>query len=176
MNEHGQIITWQLTKGTSFVEIDDLLENLKSRSQTIQIVYIDDCCKRRRKIHSVFGQDVSVKLDLFHATQRITRTLRKSNDQFYNCVQDLRLVFRKEGDSGRKRMSDTLDSQVMMQHMDLFMKKWKDVSDSKGNTVFTPQTASEINNLKKHIKSGCLSEMPPGAGSNRNERFHQLSF
>ena len=58
-------------------------------------------------------------------------------------------------------MSDTPDSQVMMQHIKSVCEKWKDVSNSKGNTVFTPQTASEINNLKKHIKSGCLSEIPP---------------
>lgn len=172
LNEVGQIITWQLVKGTCFSEIEKLLENIKDRSQAIQVVYIDDCCKLRRKIHSVFGEDVSVKLDLFHATQRVTRTLRKLNDQFYNCVQDLRLVFRQDGDSARKRLCDTPDSSILMHHMDEFEKRWKDVRDSKGNTVFTSETTTAINNLKKHIQSGCLSKIPPGAGTNRNERFH----
>lgn len=172
MNEDGKIVSWQLTKRTSLAEVQYLLENLKSRSQAIQVVYIDDCCKLRRKIHSVFGRNVLVKLDLFHATQRITKTLSKANDLFYNCVQDLRLVFRKDGDSGKKRQSDTPDSMVMMQHIDMFENKWKNVSDTKGRSIFSTQTASAITNLKRHIKNGCLSEIPPGAGTNKNERFH----
>lgn len=105
MNEDGLILTW-LTRGTTYAEVVYLLENLKCRSETIRVVYVDDCCKHRTKIHSVFGQDVSVKLHLFHATQRITRTLQKSNDKFHNCVQDLRLVFWEEGDSGKKKHYD----------------------------------------------------------------------
>ena len=76
MNKKGQVITWQLTKGTAFVKIEPLLSELYHRAtqqqQHIHTVYIDECCKLRNKIQSVFGADVSVRLDVFHAVQRIT--------------------------------------------------------------------------------------------------------
>jgi len=78
-----------LTKSTAFAEIEWLLQSLTERSSTafaeiewvlqslterstdqLKTVYVDDCCKFRR---GVLGQNVSVKLDLFHAVQRITK-------------------------------------------------------------------------------------------------------
>ena len=59
MNDEGKVLTWQLTKGTSFEQVQPLLEDLHSRAQSqgqdIQIVYIDECCKLKRKVASVFG-------------------------------------------------------------------------------------------------------------------------
>ena len=49
------------------------------------------------------------------------------------------------------------------------MKKWKNVS----NTILTSASAQAFSNLKKHIESNCLSDIPPGMGTNRNERFHR---
>ena len=98
-------MTWQLTKGTAFSQVGTLLKDLKERSNSIQTVYIDDCCKLRAKIASVFGDSVSVKLDLFHAVQRITNTLHKRHPLVQQCMQDLQLVFRQDGDSGVARMA-----------------------------------------------------------------------
>ena len=89
MNAHGQVVTWQLTKGTLFRQIGTLLKDLKERSPMIETACIDDCCKLRGKITSVLGSDVSVKLDLFHATQRVTRTLRNRHPLAQRCMQDL---------------------------------------------------------------------------------------
>ena len=77
MNENGKIVTWKLTKKTSIDQVEFLLRDLKQRSPNIATVYIDDCCKLRNKIQSVLGKEVVVKLDLFHATHRITKTLHK---------------------------------------------------------------------------------------------------
>ena len=77
LNSDGKVLTWQLTKGTAFSQIQTLLSNLNKRSSTIKTVYIDDCCKLRGKITSLLGMNVSVKLDLFHAVKRITATLNK---------------------------------------------------------------------------------------------------
>ena len=60
MNGEGQIVMWQLTKGTTFSQVQTLLKDLKERSSSIQTVYIDDC-KLRAKIASVFGDSISVK-------------------------------------------------------------------------------------------------------------------
>ena len=174
MNEVGEIVTWQLTKGTSFGEVNQLLEDLKSHpnSNIIKTVYIDDCCKLRKRIETVFGENVAVKLDLFHATQRISKTLNKRSPLFAKCIQDLRLVFRTTGDYGVHREHCTPESQVMEKNVDDFVQKWTGAVDSSGYSVFTSNTVHETTKLKKHIRKGCLSDIPPGAGTNRNERFH----
>ena len=53
-----------------------------------------------------------------------------------------------------------------------FLSKWKDSKDREGRNVFTPDTAEAIRKLKHHISLGCLSDIPPGGGTNRNERLH----
>ena len=56
----GKVVAWQLTKGTGFVQIEATLRDLKERSNdTIKTIYIDDCCKLRMKIQSVFGSNES---------------------------------------------------------------------------------------------------------------------
>ncbi len=92
-----------------------LLQNLGSRSdENLRTVYVDDCCKLRNKIENVFGKNISVKLDIFHAVQRISKTLRKRHPYRLQCLQDLRLVFRCDGDSGEKRLSTTPSSEKIL--------------------------------------------------------------
>ena len=172
MNNAGKILTWQFTKGTTFAEIDMVLKNLKERCQCLSTVYIDDCCKLRNKVQKVFGNNVSVKLDLFHAVQRISRTLAIKCGLHHKCIQDLTHVFRANGDVGKQRQSSTPEPEVMMSKMDAFAKKWESVRDIKGVHVFSSDTVGAIQKLKKHISAGCLSNIPPGGGTNRNERFH----
>lgn len=177
MNNKGQVVTWQLTKGTSFGQIEHLLSELSHRalqqSQNIKTIYIDECCKLRNKVQSVFGTDVSVKLDIFHAVQRVTKTLPKRHQLTKQCVAMFRQVFRKDGDSGEKRMSHTPSPQIILSKLESFAAKWKDAKDLEGKKLFTSATLSAISNLKKHISAGCLSNIPPGGGTNRNERFHR---
>ena len=74
-SNNGQVLTWQLTKGTSSAEIENVLKNLHERSQSnIKTIYADNCCKLRNKIIGIFGSDIEAKLDLFHAVQRISKT------------------------------------------------------------------------------------------------------
>ena len=93
----GKVLTWQLTKGTSFEQVRNILEDLNNRAQRqgqqIQNVYIDDCCKLRKKVEYVFGPSTTVKLDLFHAVQRISRTFHKRHSLFHQCLLKLRTVF-----------------------------------------------------------------------------------
>ena len=45
------------------------------------------------------------------------------------------------------------------------------------NVPYSPLTEAtfiEIENLRKHIQKGCLSEIPPGCGTERNEGLHRL--
>ena len=178
MNSQGQVVSWQLTKGTGFAQIEHSLHTLFVRSQQqncpVTTVYVDDCCKLRNKIRSVFGQETTIKLDIFHAVQRLTNTISKKNDQFQKCVRDLRLVFRQDGDSEYTRMCTTPSPDVMNRKMEAFLMKWRDVRSSDNKLVLNSDTISAINNLKRHITRGCLSNIPPGFGTNRNEKFHSF--
>ena len=48
LNEKGQVVTWQLTKGTSFEKVRFRLIQVKARSQkqgsAINAFYVDNCC------------------------------------------------------------------------------------------------------------------------------------
>ena len=140
----------------------------------MRTVYVDDCCKLRSKIENVFGKNISVKLDIFHAVQRISKTLRKRHPYRLQCLQDLRLVFRCDGDSGEKRLSTTPSSEKILLNFENFIKKWHKVADYNGVKLFNNETDVAIERLKKHITLGCLSNIPAGCGTNKNERLHQL--
>ena len=70
LNEKGQVVAWQLTKGTSFNQVETLLKGLKSRlykqGVVLKAVYVDNCCQVRQKVQNVFG-NVPVKLDLHYS-------------------------------------------------------------------------------------------------------------
>lgn len=137
LNEKGQVLTWQLTNGTSFANIKTLLQDLAERAQhPIKTVYVDEFCKLRGKITTVFGPNVSVKLDLFHAVQRITKTLSRKHALANQCIQELRLVFRCDGDSGVNRLSATPSPDTIHAKLTTFTAKWSDVIDEKGVKMF----------------------------------------
>ncbi len=153
-----------------------IIENTCKRTANpmynLLVVLIDDCCKLRRKIQAVLGMDIAVKLDLFHAVQRITRTISRKCDVHFRCTQDLTQVFRADGDSEVNRKCSTPGSAMILSKMEAFSNKWINVKDEKGVGVFTQETIHAISNLKKHVSQGCLSDIPIGGGTNRNERFH----
>ncbi len=172
VSEYGKIVTWQLTRGTSLGEVHTLLKDLNKRCNALTAVYVDDCCKLRRQIQSVFGRTAIVRLDLFHATQRITRTLNRKCTLYTKCTQDLTLVFRTAGDSEKARSSPTPSPDIMLSNLNAFTNKWNIEKDVNGLDIFTSSTSQAIENLKQHVTYGCLSEIPIGGGTNRNERFH----
>ena len=73
MNERGQIMTWQLTQSQGFEHIRLLLQQLfrrlSSQGKSVKEFYVDNCCHWRRKLQEVFGSELAVKLDIFHAFQ-----------------------------------------------------------------------------------------------------------
>jgi len=88
LNGEGKVLSWQFTKGTSFLEITNLLQDIAKRAQgQLKIIYVDDCCKLRNKIREIFGDNITVKLDLFHAVQHITKTLSKKQSFSPMCTR-----------------------------------------------------------------------------------------
>ena len=75
LNGNGQVVTWKLTKNMTFNNVEDQLlslqERLKVQGKNLTEFFIDNCCSWHNKLQQVFGADLSVKLDLFHAIKRI---------------------------------------------------------------------------------------------------------
>ena len=122
-NVQGKIISWQFTKGTGFDHIKSHVHRCsQSQAHTFKIVYVDNCCQWRAKIQAVFGEQV------FHAVQRVSKTIRKRYPFHSACLQDLRMVFRSPGDYGEKRTKPTPNPDHIVENLKKFSQKWCGVS------------------------------------------------
>ena len=70
MNEEGAVVSWELTDFTSQDKIEPVLNDDKFKLKNNQITYIetDTRCSFSNVYKQCFTR-VSIKLDLFHATQ-----------------------------------------------------------------------------------------------------------
>lgn len=184
MNEHSDILGWQLTKGTALSKVVKLLEGLKRRlgdfgeHDQLEGIVVDNCCSLKKQISEIFGSDVPVKLDIFHAIQRVVKTIPKRGDNALikqlrrRLIKDLRLCFRSSSDVGETRKEATPEKSVIEGNLLEFINKWK-VEEVDNIKVLPQGAANAVDNLLPHVRSGCLSNIPPGIGTNRNERFHR---
>ena len=117
---------------------------------TIKTVYVDNCCHWRNKIQEVFGADVIVSLDIFHAVQQITRKLPKKHPFHSVCVQELKLVFRSPGDYGLARTKPTPQPSQLKNNIDSFVQRWKDVSYNE-QFIPTEESIAEIQHTFKRV-------------------------
>ena len=79
------------------------------------------------------------------------------------------MVFCAAGDVADKRTQATPEPNVLTKNIDDFTERWQKISPK----LMSSKTLKEISNLKKHIDEGCLSAIPPGHGTNRNEALHR---
>ena len=79
-------------------------------------------------------------------------------------------IFRDDDDQGEKRLKSTVYKEKMEKNLNSFIERWSNVPYS----PLTEATFIEIENLCKNIQKGCLSEIPPGCGTERNEGLHRL--
>ena len=176
-SDKGEILFWQLTVGSAYNAVCDGLKSLNQRitdaQNKVKMVIIDNCCTWKRKLMDTFGEHVKIKLDIFHAMKRVSTVLSKKHPHFYNCVQDLRLVFRSKGDNGPVRSMPTPSPTILLANTQCFIEKWGAVTSEEKGNILSPAAVKEFAKLKKHMEKGCLSEIPPKFGTNRNENLHR---
>ena len=176
LNNDGQVVTWQLAPKVAFAHVEGLLQRLKERlehqGKHLSQFFIDNCCAWRPNLQRVFGEDLKVYLDLFHAVKRISDKIPKRHSLRYECLKDLRIVFRDPSDRGVRRTLPTPEPDVMLAQLDAFAERWKNAHYN-GVNVLKPAAEKEITNLKKHIIKGCLAGILPGRGTSRNEVLHK---
>ena len=176
MNENGQVMGWQFTKGTSFESVRKLLQGIKKRcdkkKQIVRSCYIDNCCAWRKKLQGIFTSNCSVKLDLFHAVSSVVTEMPKRHPFHGECSRDFTLVLRSIDDYGPIRKKTTPVASIILGNMDTFQQKWKSIAYEE-RPIINIKALDELRKLQNHITKGCLSEIPPGCGSERNENLHK---
>ena len=60
-----------------------------------------------------------------------------------------------------------------MSNLENLVERWKDVKNETGEIFLQGNVIREIENLKLQFERGCLSRIPPGGGSTRNENLHK---
>ena len=173
LDDLGQVVAWRLTKSTTFGEIEDLLVSLERRNSItgnkLELVCVDDCCHVANKYHSIFP-NAAAKLDLFHACQRVTRTFSRQNALHKDITKNFVQVFRQDDDLEEKRTKNTADKEKIEKNLNSFVDRWSNIPYS----PISEATYSEIKNLQQHVRKGCLSDIPAGCGTERNEGLHRL--
>lgn len=145
-----------------------------TNAQRLQFFVSDTCCKWERHVRTLFGSDIKIKLDLFHAVQRITSTLNKRNPHFRSFCADLRGIFRSPGDSGLQRTLNTPNSERIGENLKNLMEKWKSVESLlTDKPLINQETRKAVTNLLRHVNKGCLSDIPPRYSTGMNENLHK---
>ena len=170
------IVQWQLTASEGFEEVRSMFVDLKERfsrkDTVIGGVFIDNCCKWRTMINSVFP-GVPVKLDVFHAVQRIVKKIQKNKKLSKELANDIGLIFRRRTDLGHSRLHPTPDAAVILENFKKLERKWAHPKYKDGMNILNKDIKAEIKKLKVHVEKGCLSNIPPGGSTSKNERLHK---
>ena len=168
INEYGEVMAWRVTKTTATSEIEDMLEGLKERLDrsdvSLKMIIVDDCCHVANFYGRIFP-GVKVKLDLFHACMRIVQSIPKTKLYSKKFAAEFSLIFRRNGDLGKERKRSTPCSEEIEANLGRLLFAW--------NEKLSTETLHQIDNLRKHIGKGCLSDIPPGCGTEMNERLHR---
>ena len=125
---------------------------------------MDDCC-RVRNFYQCYFPLVPFKLDIFHAVQRIVKTLPKGTVESQTFAKEVGLLFHRDGDIGEERMFATPDPDCIESNMVQLLFKWRG--------RLSVATVNAIENLRHHGQKVCIPEIPPCAGTTLNERLHR---
>ena len=176
LNERGSVVQWKFTTTEGFSEVENVFRTLAKRFESAQNklegIFLDNCCKWANLLSTIFP-NVPVKLELFHAVQRMLKTIPKHSTMYAQIAKDYPMVFRDPLDIGLERRLPTPTKEVLVANLEKFKNKWTHVKYLNGNSVLTKGSHSQLNNIMFHIEKGCLSGIDPGCGTNRNERLHK---
>ena len=87
-------------------------------------------------------------------------------------LTDFRMTLRQVGDIGHERQKPTAQPSAIQRRIQAFKEKWANIEIAEAPAL-SAETLEAIGNLLRHVEKGCLSEVPAGCGTNRNERLHR---
>ena len=110
--------------------LDEVKPQLQSLQECVTLsclppfnVFVDTCCSQRNKLQEVFGEDATVRLDIFHAEQHITRKIPKCHPFSSECMNDSKMVYRSPTDIAKQRKQSTPCPAIVMEKLEDFSTK-----------------------------------------------------
>ena len=124
LNEEGTVVSWESTDFISQDKIEPVLNDVKFKLKNNQITYIytDTGCSFSNVYEQYFPR-VSIRLDLFHATQWITKVL--ADKKYWKAIDFsccFGLIFRNSFDAEDIWNQITENPATTMRNIDDFMK------------------------------------------------------
>ena len=120
----------------------------------------------------MFGVQLNVYLDIFHAVKRFTETVPKRHPLSYACTSEWKMVFIARSDHGKECLYTTPSPDIPECNLNEFIQRWKD-AECDGKKLLGPKALKELGTIRIHMKKGCLSGIQPGRGTNHNENLHK---
>ena len=99
--------------------------------------------------------------------------MSKRSHIFAEVCKDYSLVFRDQRDQAIERKLPTPAPEEILRNLNNFITKWVSYKNSSGARVISKSVEKELKNIECHVRKGCLSHIPPGCGTTRNERLHR---
>ena len=99
------------------------------------------------------------------------KNLAKSGSTSKCLHEGVSQIFRQDNDQGSTRLKNTPDKEQLEKNLNSLIERWVNVPS---NPLGHLQTAMERENLRLPIQKGCLSDLPPGCGTEKNEQLHRL--
>ena len=93
------------------------------------------------------------------------QSISKKDSYGKQFSSELSLNLRRNGDLGTERTTSTPGSDEIEANLERLLFSWKD--------RLSKETLHQLECLRKHIQKGCLSDIPPGCGTEKNERLHR---
>ena len=73
------------------VQLQALKQRLEKEGKRVKEFYIDNCCAwHKKKMQNLFGQEMQVYLDIFHAVQKVGKKIPKRHKLRYECMEEFR--------------------------------------------------------------------------------------
>ena len=122
-------------------------------------------------LQNVFGPNIAIKLDVFHALQRVTRTIKsgdlivdKNRSRRTLFFRHVKLIVRQGDDNGDVRQRSTASAEQIQRNIDDLLLEFEG--------ELKPNTVNELTKLRERHAT-CLADIPPKFGTNLNEALHR---
>lgn len=168
LNEHGEVVMWKPVDSSNFEELREILtafrDRLKTNEQELSAVLVPNCCDMRVMYQQIFPE-VQVKMGIVHAVRSVIETLPKDHPdtQVFGCK--LYQIFRSSQDVEEERKEESTSPLEIEANLDNLLTNWR-------SRLLEP-TMVAIDRLRRHIRRGCLSGIPPGEGTEKFDNLHR---
>ena len=186
MSGRGKVLLSRFTETCSPNEAEPLVLELKRRGVDPKVAYVDNwCCGAWQTILTRLWPAIKVRLDGMHAIRRLTQTTTSTDHPWHGdfCVMLSEALYTYDaGEVERLRRARVRDGHAdrlphhvrnkfvpryvkdaprILTAMDAAIETFKGRAHEQMGELLTPRTLEAWENLKEHVRAGCLCD-PPG--------------